>query len=243
MRRLLGWLLDLLYPRDCFFCGRPAGEGGHICVECLERLSLHRNPSCTLCGAESSLPEGPDFVCSDCLRRRPTFERAFVVARYDGALRDLIQAFKYRRGLWLLEDLTRFLVAAYLARISPLGLRFDAVVPVPMQPAKLRARGYNQAELLARGVSRQLGIPLRTRLLRRVGTGVLSQTRLRREGRIQNAAAAYRVAHPKHLRGKTLLLVDDVMTTGATCEACARLLRRAGAAKVYVLALARPLMS
>lgn len=241
MRRLLGWLLDLLYPRDCFFCGRPAGEGGHICTDCLERLSFHRNPSCSLCGAESALPEGPDFVCSDCLRKRPSFERAFIVARYDGALRDLIQTFKYRRGLWLLEDLTRFLVATYLARLSPLGLRFDAVVPVPMQSSKRRSRGFNQAELLARGLAKQLGLPLRTRLLRRVSTGILSQTRLRREARLRNAAAAYRTAHPRHIRGKTLLLVDDVMTTGATCETCARLLRQAGAAKVYVLALARPL--
>lgn len=241
MRRLLGWLLDLLYPRDCFFCGRPAGEGGHICPDCLGRLSLRRNPACAICGAESALPEGPDFVCSDCLRKRPSFERAIVVARYDGAVRDLIQTFKYRRGLWLLEDLTRFLVAAYLARLSPLGLRFDAVVPVPMQPSKCRARGFNQAELLARGVARQLGIPLRTRLLRRVPTGVVSQTRLRRAARQRNAAAAYRTAHPRHILGKRLLLVDDVMTTGATCEACSRLLRQAGAAKVYVLALARPL--
>lgn len=241
MRRLFGWLLDLLYPRDCFFCGRPAGEEGHICAECLGRISFHRNPSCTLCGAESALPEGPDFICSDCLRHRPAFERAFIAARYDGAIRDLIQTFKYRRGLWLLDDLTRFLVATYLARLSPLGLRFDAVVPVPMQAAKLRTRGYNQAELLARGVARQLGIPLKTHLLRRVKTDVLSQTRLRREGRLRNAAAAYRTAHPRHLQGKTILLVDDVMTTGATCEACARLLRQAGAAKVYVLALARPM--
>ncbi len=241
MKRLVAWLLDLLYPRDCFFCERPSGEGGYICPECLERLSFHRNPSCTICGAESSLPEGADFICSECLQKAPSFTRAFIVARYDGAVRDLIHTFKYHRGLWLLEDLTRFLVADYLARISPLGLRFDAVVPVPMQPAKLRVRGFNQAELLARGVAKQLGIPLQTRLLRRVRTGVVSQTRLHREERIRNAAAAYRTAHSRRVKGKTLLLIDDVVTTGATCEVCARLLRAAGAEKVYVLALARPL--
>ena len=240
-RRLLGWALDFVYPRDCVFCERPVGEGGYICADCLGRLSLARNPACLVCGAESAMPGGPDFICSDCLRRRPAFTRAFVVARYDGAFRHLIHTFKYHGGVWLQEDLVRFLSATYIARIAPLGLRFDAIVPVPMQPAKLRARGYNQAALLAQALARDLRIPCRQRLLRRVGTGVVSQTRLRREERLRNAAAAYRAAHPRHLRGKTLLLVDDVMTTGATCDACARLLRRAGAKRVYVLALARPM--
>ena len=240
-RRLLGWTLDLIYPRDCVFCERPAGDGGYICAECLSRLPLSRNPSCLICGAESAMPGGPDFICSDCLRHRPAFARAFIVARYDGAIRHLIHTFKYHGGVWLLEDLTRFLAATYIARIAPLRLRFDAIVPVPMQAAKLRARGYNQADLLARALAHALHIPCQTHLLRRVGTGVPSQTRLRREERLRNAAEAYRAAHPRHLRGKTLLLVDDVMTTGATCDVCARLLRRAGAKRVYVLALARPM--
>lgn len=240
-RRLLGWALDFCYPCDCVFCERPAGEGGYICADCLGRLPLTRNPSCLICGAESPVPGGPDFVCSECLAHRPAFARAFVVARYEGAVRHLIHRFKYQGGVWLQEDLVRFLEATYRVRIAPLGVAFDAIVPVPMQPAKRRQRGYNQADLLADGLAKALGIPCQRRLLRRVPTDVVSQTRLRREERLRNAFAAYRAAYPRHLKGKTLLLVDDVMTTGATCNACARLLRRAGAKRVYVLALARPL--
>ncbi|HIV09326.1 MAG TPA: ComF family protein [Candidatus Spyradenecus faecavium] len=215
-RRLLrwgGWALDALYPRDCFFCGRPSGDS-QICLECYERLTLTRHPACLVCGAESALPEGPDFVCSDCFRRRPAFTRAFIAARYDGDVRALIHAFKYHGGLWLTDDLVRILIAHYLARIAPLRLGIDAVVPVPM---------------------------LRRKRLRRVHTGVLSQTRLARAERLANAKRAYRARRRAPIRGRTILLVDDVLTTGATCDACAHALLSAGAKRVYVLALARPL--
>ena len=188
-RRLLrwgGWALDALYPRDCFFCGRPSGDS-QICLECYERLTLTRHPSCLVCGAESALPEGPDFVCSDCLRRRPAFTRAFIAARYDGDVRALIHAFKYHGGLWLTDDLVRILIAHYLAHIAPLRLGIDAVVPVPMLRRKRLRRGYNQSEELARLLARQLHLPYLPRLLRRVHTGVLSQTRLARAERLANA--------------------------------------------------------
>ena len=242
-RRLLrwgGWALDALYPRDCFFCGRPSGDS-QICLECYERLTLTRHPSCLVCGAESALPEGPDFVCSDCLRRRPAFTRAFIAARYDGDVRALIHAFKYHGGLWLTDDLVRILIAHYLARIAPLRLGIDAVVPVPMLRRKRLRRGCNQSEELARLLARQLHLPYLPRLLRRVHTGVLSQTRLARAERLANAKRAYRARRRAPIRGRTILLVDDVLTTGATCDACAHALLSAGAKRVYVLALARPL--
>ncbi len=239
LRRGFQWGLDGLYPRDCFFCGRPTGESGSICLDCLQHLFIERGPACSLCDAESMMNESPTFICSDCLQHRPAYERAFVVARYEGDFRALIHTFKYRDGLWLCEDLVRFLYAAYLGRLQPLGIRPEVVVPVPMQPKKRRKRGYNQAELLARGLAKELQIPCRSRLLRRVATGVVSQTRLNRRQRLANALAAYRVRSPQQLEGKTVLLVDDVMTTGATVDACARLLRDAGAEKVYVLVLAR----
>ncbi len=239
LRRYGRWILDLAYPRDCFFCKRPTGESGHLCVECLSHLFLERGPACSICGAESMMNESEQFTCTDCLRHRPAFERAFIVARYEGDFRDLIHTFKYHNGLWLCEDLVRFLYAAYLTSLQPLGIRPDLIIPIPIQFKKLRRRGYNQAAFLARGLARELHLPCLTHILRRVPTGVLSQTRLHREQRFKNALAAYRVKPSKALLGKTVLLIDDVMTTGATVDACARLLREAGAAKVYVLVLAR----
>lgn len=240
---LLGRILDFLYPRDCFFCRQPVGGHGHICVDCFARISIRRNPCCSVCGAESHLPGGPDFVCTECMRRHPAYERTVVATRYGGAVRDLVHAFKYGRGLWLADDLALLLQAAYVASYQSAGQTFDLLVPVPMQPKKRRLRGYNQAEILTRVLSRSLGIPCRNRLLRRVATGVVSQTRLRREERLANAAAAYRLDSGADLTGKRLLLVDDVMTTGATLNACAGLLRKAGAASVSCLVLARGTMA
>ena len=241
VRVVVSELLNICYPQSCIFCGSET-ELGYICSDCMEKIQFRRHASCYICGAESLSPdEGPDFLCSDCLTRRPAFDRAFVVTRYDAAVRDLVHFFKYRQGIWLTDDLVRMMVAFYLFHISPLCLRFDAIVPVPMQRSKFRMRGYNQADLLAGAIGKQLLIPVRRHYLRRVRTGVVSQTRLGREGRRRNAEAAFRAAHPRHLRGKTLLLVDDVLTTGATCDACAGVLKAAGAAHVYVLALARPI--
>lgn len=236
----LGYIFDLLYPKDCYFCHKPSGEDGYLCQECLERLSLHRNPSCLRCGAESARVAGSDFICSECLVSPPAFERAFIVARYDTAFRDLIQTFKYRRGIWLTTDLVRYLEATYRVRIEEAQISIDVIVPVPMQRSKLRSRGYNQAAYLAKGLAKAIQLPCVMNALKRVDTGVISQTRLVRDGRLANARAAYRLGRTRELEGKTILLVDDVITTGATCNACASLLRQAGAKAVYVLALARP---
>jgi ComF family protein len=234
-------LLDLCYPRDCYFCRKPAGEEGYICQECLERLSLHRNPSCTRCGVESTLLDGPDFVCSECLKHPPAIERTFIVTRYENAFRDLIHTFKYRKGIWLTEDLGRYLLATYLERIQNAGITIDVIIPVPIQAAKHRTRGYNQTDLLADYLAKNLNLPVKKHALKRVKTGIISQTRLHRRERLQNAKRAYRLTRHVTLTDLNVLLVDDVVTTGATCNACAELLRNAGAKAVYVLALARPL--
>ncbi len=241
LRQGVGWCLDVLYPRDCFFCQQPMFESGYLCHDCLAELTFKRNPSCIVCGAESLLSEGVDFTCSDCLRQRPAFERVFVVARYDSAFRDLIHTFKYHRGVWLLEDLVCLMVAVYIERIAPLDLGINLVLSVPMQYRKRVVRGYNQAELLARALCKELTLPYCDNVLKRVQTGVRSQTYLHRSDRFKNALSAYRLTHPERIKGKTILLVDDVITTGATCNACAHLLRQAGAAKVYVFVLSRPL--
>ena len=233
-------ILELVYPKDCYFCHHPSGDDGYLCHNCLERLSLHRNPSCSRCGAESALTEGNDFICSDCLLHPPAFERAFIVARYDTAFRDLIQTFKYRKGLWLTHDLMRYLLATYQVRILEANITIDLLIPIPMQRTKLHSRGYNQAALLAKALAKEVHLPCLPHALKRINTGILSQTRLHRSERLSNAKAAYRLRKPKGLVGKTILLIDDVITTGATCNACAKLLKQAGAKAVYVLALARP---
>lgn len=241
-RKMIGWVLDLLYPRDCAFCGEAAGEeAGHICEACLGRISFKRYSACEICGAESTQDEPVAFVCSNCLKRRPAYRRAFIAARYAGPVRDLMQSFKYRRGLYLLPDFVRFLHAAWITQIEPLALGIDAVVPVPMHRSKFRVRGYNQAEFLAKGLAKILGLPCLPRALSRHRTRSASQTYLKRGARLENARTAYRPSREiGAVAGKTILLLDDVMTTGATGDVCADVLLTAGAKEVYLLVLARP---
>lgn len=241
-RRLIGWLLDCLYPRECAFCGQPAGEeAGYICETCLGKISFRRYSSCQICGAESTQDEPTAFTCSLCLKNPPSYRRAFITVRYSGAIRDLMQSFKYRRGLYMLPDFVRFLQAAWLTQIEPLNLGIEAIVPVPMHRAKFRVRGYNQAELLATGLSNAINLPCFPHALCRHRTQHASQTNLKRDARLQNAQQAY---HPGRdigrVAGKIVLLLDDVMTTGATAEICARTLLNSGVKEVYFLALARP---
>lgn len=236
-------ILDFLYPRDCFFCRQPVdGDHGHICLDCFSKISLRRNPCCSVCGAESHLPGGPDFICAECMRHPPAYDRTVVATRYGGAVKDLVHTFKYGRGLWLTDDLVLLMQAAYVVHYQDLGRTFDLLVPVPMLPKKRRRRGYNQAEVLARALAKSLEIPCRTDILRRVATGVASQTQLHREERFANAADSYRLAKPAAIQGNRVLLIDDVMTTGATLNVCAGSLLKAGASSVSCLVLSRGTM-
>lgn len=241
VRSWAGALLDALYPRDCVCCGLSA-ERGYLCRACrLALFARKRNNACTRCGEEAPAQAGEaPFRCLACQARQPAFVRAAIALRYAGEVRQMIHAFKYHRGLWLAEELAGVLLACF--RRSFAGLAFDGVVPVPMTRRKLRERGYNQAEVLAKRLARRLALPCRCHLLQRVETGIPSQTHLRRSQRLHNAHEAYQlVPGAPPLCGLRLLLVDDVITTGATAEACARRLRQAGASEVYVLALARPM--
>ncbi|MCI6590073.1 MAG: ComF family protein [Lentisphaeraceae bacterium] len=239
VQRLLEAVLDLLFPRDCALC-QGYVPTGHLCPACRKRLReapLHTR--CPRCGEEFPGLDAPATPCAACREHPPAFRRALIALRYDDNARALIHAFKYHRGIHLTADFVR-LLRAKLRRELP-GMTFSAVVPVPITRAKLRSRGYNQAELLARALARRLGLPCLHRLLVRHETGVFSQTRLHRAERLANAREAYALApRAPSLAGQRLLLVDDVMTTGATAQACAEALASAGA-EVYLLALARPL--
>lgn len=239
-RKLLSVIRDFAYPMDCPVCNAPSPPERTLCKECSDRLPLNRENGCSICGAESSVPEGISFICPDCLRERPAYEKAIIGGRYSGDLRKLIINFKYNRALWLASDFVELLYKPFLLEFSAKGISIDLVVPVPMLPKKERRRGYNQAEVLARAFALDFHLPLRTRILRRIRTSELTQTHLHRQERLKNAIASYRLRRPKTVAGKNVLLIDDVITTGATVNACAHLLKDAGAKAVYVAAIARP---
>ncbi len=234
----LAWdgLLDFLYPPRCLVCeehARPA-----LCNSCTACFTPVPTPACPVCGrpVEGSSP------CRLCAGM-PTggggdwaFASARAAAIYEGPLRHAIHRFKYGRMILLGEPLGAFL-ANRLVVDGLLGEAVDAVVPVPIHPVRQRERGFNQTELLAAPVAAMLSVPLLPRALRRVRR-TPPQVGLPPEARRANLQDAIAAPEPKLLAGCRVLLVDDVFTTGTTTDTCARSLKEAGAACVYVATLA-----
>ncbi|ROR34501.1 ComF family protein [Inmirania thermothiophila] len=216
-------ILRLLYPWRCLLCGGP-GDGRDLCRDCADALPRHPRP-CPLCAAP--LPEGAAGPCGRCLRRPPPF-RAWAALAHAPPADRIVHRAKYRGDLAALA-----LLAALMAEAAP---AVDGVlVPVPLHRRRLAQRGYNQALELARGIARARGLPLAPALLAR-RRDTPSQVGLDARARRRNLRTAFvaRDAAPRRV-----ILVDDVLTSGATAEAAARALRRAGAAEIHLWVAAR----
>lgn len=230
-------LLAAIFPDDCRICGDSLTrfEAFPVCQSCIEKVQpIAAEYFCERCGTpflnEWALDE--DGVCRLCVRGRRGFDACFSFASYDAEVRDLIHLFKYGR----VQSLARPL-AAWMLSSMPRDRKVDCVVPVPMHWWKRWRRGFNQAESLAMEVSRAVAAPLRHALRRQRHSGV--QAGLSSAARRRNALSSFSLAESRDIAGSSVLLVDDVFTTGATATACARLLKRAGADSVAVLTLAR----
>lgn len=240
MRAGLRWALDLFYPPYCFGCRSRARHGG-FCRRCLDRIGMPRSPLCPSCGLPFRTRLGADHPCGRCLRRRPAFRRARACALYvssaaeESPLAKALHLFKYGRDVTVGADLSHLLVAR-----CPHPPEYDLLVPVPLHPARLRWRGFNQSLLLARPLGRSWGVEVDPLVLRRARS-TPPQVGLDESARRKNVRGAFRVAVPGSIRGRSILLVDDVLTTGATANECALTLRRSGARRVDVLVLARVL--
>lgn len=239
MRDVLAWLLDVLLPRACAGCADalPAGHRGALCAPCRASLANDVAARCAWCAAPVSQPIP---ACSRCIRRPPAFASAAALGLYRptavglNPLAATVQALKYRGRRLLARELGSMLVAA----LDPRGA--ELVVPVPLHPSRLRARGYNQSALLARRVARALARPLLCdALVQRHPTPDL--VGLGAAARRAALAGAFAVAPRRRaaLAGRVVLLVDDVLTTGATADAAARVLRAAGARAVHVWTVGR----
>ncbi len=221
-------ILDLLLPRRCIACAEPVQDAADLCAPCAISLEPIRDP-CPVC----ALPGPAGSPCLACQRRPPPFTSSRAAWLYGGALASAIQRLKYGRHAHLAPGLAR-LLGPCLEEHPPV----DIIVPVPLHPARLRQRGYNQAALLLRHAAPALpGRP---------AWGVLHKIRpaprqaaLDRQARLRNLRGAFQVSPSSRVRGARVLLMDDVMTTGATAAACSAVLLDAGAASVRVLTLAR----
>ena len=228
--------LDLVFPRRCAACRNPVGrEGRHLCGDCLSAFQWVRFPYCGICGDPVDGAVDQQFVCSMCRAARPHFDLARSAARFREGLKDALHTFKYGQGTWLSRDLGIILRACVEAHFRP--AEYDAFAYVPLFHTKERERTHNQSRLLADELSALLGKPVMHQLERSRMTP--SQTHLTIRERALNVKGAFRVRNPRWIEGRGVLLVDDVMTTGATVNEVSRVLKDAGATRVYVVTVAR----
>lgn len=228
--------LGLLYPPCCIACQSATGEAHALCAACWAGLRLIERPYCERLGTPFPVDYGAPLLSPEAIADPPVFRRARAVAHYDGLARSLVHRLKYDDRLELAQALGAMMTRAG----GELVAEADVLVPVPLHSWRLWRRRFNQAMALAGAISRRTGIPADPFLLARVKR-TASQVGLTRAQRRDNLQGAFRVpaAARSRLAGRRVLLVDDVLTTGATANAASRALLRGGAAEVDVLAFAR----
>jgi len=223
-------LVAVLYPFECVSCGRSLPARGILCEACVPEPAEGGEDRCSVCGAP--VADRLIDLCLVCGTRERGFDRLVALGSYDGCWGELVRKLKFEReiavGRWLSEQL------AEAARRASIEDDLDVVTYVPMTPGERRRRGFNQAQVLARGVAAELGLPLRRSLVKRRRTR--PQTMLPAKERRGNLQDAFRAVPSKCARA---LLIDDISTTGSTAEECARALRQAGFSSVRVLVVAR----
>ena len=245
VRTTLDSVVTLLFPSDCRLCGLPLSSSSllPVCSECLDSIEPVSGDRCLLCG-ERLFSGFAQSLCGECLTERPPFAEASAYGSYDGGLRELIHLLKYERVRPAADVLGRMLAEAVTDLTPEFDSELPLVVPVPLHATKLRQRGFNQSELIARAMVKQklLGFRLELApklLVRKRATE--SQVGHTRQQRMANLRGAFAV--PGAVTGRDILLVDDVFTTGTTVSECARVLRKAGANRVWVTTVARVLKS
>lgn len=227
-----GMLLDLIYPRRCPVCDKAVKPfGSLICEECMGKVKYVKAPYCQKCGKE--LRDKRALFCHDCAHNEHKYDRGMALFSYQ-SVADSIYRFKYQGR----QEYTAY-YAQRMARVlgeKILSLHPDALVPVPIHSSKKRVRGYNQAEALAKELGRILNVPVETKLIKRVRKTVPMKELSVRE-RQNNLKKAFKICH-NDVKLITIVIIDDIYTTGSTIDAMAYELRQAGIKHIYFASLA-----
>lgn len=234
VERFGAMVLDTVYPRVCPVCRdvvTPKGE--LVCPDCRGKLPYVTEPACMGCG-RPILSEQAEF-CSSCERKKFSYSRGFAVFAYDDVMQQAVADFKYRNRKELADFFAAEMARGFQKKLS--SLCAEALVPVPVHRVRKRYRGYNQAEVLCKLLSLKAKVPVRELLLRDRKT--TPQKELDAADRLRNLEQAISLNPAEREAGipKTVILVDDIYTTGSTAEACTRVLLRAGVSKVYLFNL------
>jgi len=240
LKSSLDALCAFFYPEVCQICEgqRAVPAEGYVCADCRQNVRFIQPPYCERCGLPYDIDATTSFECSNCRHMGLQFRFARAAVAFSGMVQTIIHRYKYQRALWF----EPFLAGLLVRQAKPLlqQEKWDMIIPVPLHPAKLREREFNQAERLGCHLGRSTEIPLNVRLLERV-EATRTQTMLTPAQRVANVRSAFAVRRDAGVDGARVVLVDDVLTTGATASACARVLHEAGAADVCVWTVSRAL--
>jgi ComF family protein len=236
LRSALRLMLDFALPQLCPSCREPLGDGNGLCAQCWSSLSFIEPPYCARLGIPFAYDPGPGLLSMEAIANPPSYDRARAAVRYDDISRALVHSLKYSDRLDLSPMMGRWMARAGRELLSDV----DALVPVPLHWRRQWARRFNQSAALAGVISGLTGVPVVHGGLKRV-RATPQQVGMSKSERAENVQGAFRVAteHESDIAGRRLILIDDVLTSGATVDACARALSRAGAGHVDVLVFAR----
>lgn len=235
-KKIFNTILDFLFPPECPICQNPVSDPLSICPECFKKIKFITPPLCEICGRPFEFEVYGKTVCGKCLQKKPVYDKARSAFLYDSFSKQLILPFKYSDRTDLAPLLGQFLIRAGAELLD----QSDLIVPVPLNRWRLMKRKYNQAGILGKIISKKTGIPFSPFVLKRL-RATKSQERLREKDRIKNVRNAFIIKNNKLIKNKKILLIDDVLTTGATVNECAKILKRNGAKSVYVLTVAHTL--
>ena len=228
-------IFDLIYPKICFSCRKPLDSKTsiYLCPACLKKISFHEPPFCNYCGCQVDSAEIEE--CPYCSSQGYNFTRGYSVFSYDTLGKECIHDLKYKSCTYLAGSLAQ--IMADFSRKYIKTNYIDLIVPIPLHWKKLRDRSFNQTELLANSLGKKLNIPVISVLKRIVHNP--AQVDLPREKRLKNVKGIFACVRASNVLGKNVLLIDDVFTTGATLNECARVLKESGARDVWGFTPAR----
>ena len=240
LNALLDGLGDLVFPHNCILCSQyvPDKSSPQLCSRCLAAIEFNEPPFCLRCSRHLKIymPEG---LCPACLKYPIQFDRAWGTVAYNPEIQRLLHLFKYHQRTSVRKIFRHFLTEFSLRYHIPLNA-FDYIIPIPLHPVRMRERGFNQSELIAEIINKGHGIPILANTLSRIRP-TDPQSFLGQKERWTNMKGAFRIKNNFSINNNSILLIDDLLTTGATASAAAQTLKEAGAKRVdlFVIALAK----
>jgi ComF family protein len=239
IENLIKGFIELVYPKICLSCKKPLGRfsiDNYVCLGCWANIKMNLPPFCRRCSRTLKKQDLAKNICRECLKKDVHFDRAFSPCVYEGTIKELIHQCKYGQKEYLAQTFAK-LLAGFIKEYRVPVDNIDYIIPVPLHKAKLRQREFNQAEILCRFIGKDFNKPVIADNLFRCRQS-RSQTELKPQARFLNVKDSFAVIEKDSLKGKNILLVDDVLTTGATASEASLALKNAGAMIVFVLTVA-----